>query len=40
VRKPGNISTIYGYRLKADILEQLLRGEEEESWGLESYYES
>jgi putative DNA primase/helicase len=40
VRKPGNISTIYGYRLKADIIEQLLRGEEEESSGLESYYES
>jgi phage/plasmid-associated DNA primase len=40
VRKPGNISTIYGYRLRADVLEQLLRGEEEESSGLESYYES
>jgi len=41
VRKPKNVSTIYGYRLKAEVLEQLLRREEEEeSLGLESYYES
>ena len=43
VRRPNNVSTIYGYRLKADVLEQLLRREEEEgeeSSGLESYYES
>jgi phage/plasmid-associated DNA primase len=41
VRKPQHKSTIYGYRLKADVLEQLLRREEEEeSMGLESYKES
>jgi phage/plasmid-associated DNA primase len=40
VRRPKNVSTIYGYKLKADVLEQLLRREEEESLGLESYYES
>jgi phage/plasmid-associated DNA primase len=43
VRRPRNISTIYGYRLKAEVLEQLLGREEEEgeeSLGLESYYEN
>jgi phage/plasmid-associated DNA primase len=41
VRRPKNVSTIYGYRLKADVLDQLLRREEEEeSSGLEGYYES
>ena len=41
VRRPKNVSTIYGYRLKAEVLEQLLRKEEEEeNLGLESYYES
>jgi phage/plasmid-associated DNA primase len=42
VRRPKNVSTIYGYRLRADVLEQLLRREEEEeeNIGLESYYES
>jgi putative DNA primase/helicase len=36
VRKPQNVSTIYGYRLKAEVLEQLLRKEdEEENLGLE-----
>ena len=41
VRKPQHKSTIYGYRLKVDVLEQLLRREEEEEgMGLESYKES
>ena len=41
VRTPQHKSTIYGYRLRADVLEQLLRREEEEeSMGLESYKES
>jgi phage/plasmid-associated DNA primase len=41
VKKPQHKSTIYGYRLRADVLEQLLRREEEEeSMGLESYKES